>query len=50
MNLRFSAQNVTREDRTGSLYLIDGSGTPLRQEDDRIKGVASYFVTLEAKW
>ena len=50
MNLRFSAQNVTREDRTGSLYQIDGSGTPLRREDDRIKGVASYFVTLEAKW
>jgi iron complex outermembrane receptor protein len=50
LSLRLSAQNVTREGRTNRLQQTDGAGNLLRIEDDRVRGVATYFVTLESKW
>lgn len=48
--LRFSAQNVTREARSGWLEETDGAGNLLRTERDRSQGYAMYMVTLEARW
>ena len=48
--LRFSAQNVTKEGRDNSLTQYDSSGLLARSESDTIRGVATYAVTLEAKW
>lgn len=48
--LRFSAQNVTRADRTNHLRELDASGLTSRQEEERVPGVASYLATLEIRW
>lgn len=48
--LRFSAQNVTREERTNWLQEVDINGLVSRTETDRTPGLASYFLTLETKW
>lgn len=48
--LRFSAQNVTKEGRDNSLTQYDSSGLLARSEVDTIRGVATYAMTLEAKW
>ena len=50
LSLRFSAQNVTREERTNYLEEIDSNGLVSRIENDRSPGIASYFLTLEGKW
>lgn len=48
--IRFSAQNVTKEDRSNYLLEVDSNGDLLRTENDFTPGRASYMVTLEAKW
>lgn len=48
--LRFSAQNVTKEERSNSLIETDAAGLLQRTEDDFSPGLASYMLTLEAKW
>ena len=48
--LRFSAQNVTREKRSSYLLETDSAGLLRRTETDFSPGVASYMLTLEAKW
>ncbi len=48
--LRFSAQNITKEDRRNYLTETDSSGALLRTEEDFTPGRASYMLTLEAKW
>ncbi len=48
--LRFSAQNVTREDRSGWLEETDSSGNLVRTEQDNSEGYATFMVTLEARW
>ncbi|HEX6735837.1 MAG TPA: TonB-dependent receptor, partial [Azonexus sp.] len=48
--LRFSAQNVTREDRRNDLEEVDANGLLQRTETDFSPGVATYMLTLEAKW
>lgn len=49
-SLRFSAQNVTRETRRNSLVETDGSGNLVRTENDWAPGLATYMLTLEARW
>lgn len=48
--IRFSAQNITREDRSNFLTEVDSTGATLRTEDSFTPGRASYMLTLEAKW
>jgi outer membrane receptor for ferrienterochelin and colicins len=48
--LRFSAQNVTRENRSNYLVETDAAGLLQRTETDFSPGLASYMLTLEAKW
>lgn len=48
--LRFSAQNVTKEDRRNSLVETDSSGLSVRSEEGFMPGRASYMLTLEARW
>lgn len=48
--IRFSAQNVTREDSTNSLRELDNVSLVQRVETDRTPGLATYLVTLETKW
>ena len=48
--LRFSAQNVTKEERRNYLTETDSSGNLVRTEDEFSPGIASYMLTLEAKW
>lgn len=48
--LRFSAQNVTREARRNALEETDSSGNLIRREADWTPGLATYMLTLEAKW
>ena len=48
--LRLSAQNVTKETRRNYLTETDSSGNLMRTEDEFSPGVASYMLTLEAKW
>jgi len=50
ISLRFSAQNVTRETRRNALEETDATGSLIRSERDWSPGVASYMLTLEAKW
>lgn len=50
MALRFSAQNVTRENRRNYLTETDSSGALVRSEDSFTPGRATYMVTLESKW
>jgi len=48
--VRFSALNVTKEDRRNYLAETDGSGNLVRTDNEFTPGIASYMVTLEAKW
>ncbi len=48
--MRFSAQNVTRESRSNYLVETDANGLLQRTENDFSPGLASYMLTLEAKW
>lgn len=50
LSLRFSAQNVTRETRRNSLEETDTSGSLVRSERDWVPGLATYMVTLEARF
>jgi outer membrane receptor for ferrienterochelin and colicins len=49
-NLRFSAQNLTRQTRTNDLQEYDTNGELSRLETDRERGFASFFLALEGKW
>lgn len=48
--LRVSAQNVSREERRNYLEEVDANSLLQRTENDFAPGVASYMLTLEAKW
>lgn len=48
--LRFSAQNVTKEGRNSYLTETDSAGLLQRTENEFSPGLASYMLTLEAKW
>ena len=50
LSLRLSAQNVSQATRYNKLQEYDSSGQLSRLENDREKGIASYFIALEGKW
>lgn len=50
ISIRFTANNVTKEDRRNSLVETDSSGSVVRTERDFLAGIATYMITLEARY
>jgi outer membrane receptor for ferrienterochelin and colicins len=50
LSLRFSAQNILRQERHGEVVEYDNNGQLNRTENDRESGIATYLLSLEGKW